>query len=520
MGNIFDEFDKPPEQRTLPPQYAPPVAAPAAPTAPNVFDQFDAPSQPPAVAPGGIDWSQINKPLGELKPATSSPTQQLTGGIQDFLLAHTNASPYNASKLANIATTGASMVPVLGSAMSGVDLPYDVGRGAYGHAALDVLGLAPGGLALKRIVRGAPTIPMADVPKLDLSLVGPSGTPGVDTLKTAVTKSYDAVRNSPVVYHPSAIDDLVSEARIALTKRGLNPVKAPSTFSILDTAGAPKPPGAIVTPDDFDTLRQQLRGGVPGTQDKLAGGLAIELLDRRMANPLPQHIISGTRQDISDLGRNLSDARGNYRALATAKAVEGKIDTSAIKAAITNSGGNLDNTTRQYLASLVTTKAGQRAIPGATAAEKQAIEDAAKGDWLTNAQRYGGKLLGGGGGLGQFVASSTGGGIGTTLAHMFGADPVTATGIGALSSGAAFGGGVALRASADARTRLAAENVADMIRRNSPEYAARMARTPPVIDPLAMHRDAIAYALTPQIQNAGKNLLDQAYVPYANREPQ
>jgi hypothetical protein len=235
---------------------------------------------------------------------------------------------------------------------------------------------------------------------------------------------------------------------------------------------------------------------------------------------LPQHIISGTRQDISDLGRNLSDARGNYRALATAKAVEGKIDTSAIKAAITNSGGNLDNTTRQYLASLVTTKAGQRAIPGATAAEKQAIEDAAKGDWLTNAQRYGGKLLGGGGGLGQFVASSTGGGIGTTLAHMFGADPVTATGIGALSSGAAFGGGVALRASADARTRLAAENVADMIRRNSPEYAARMARTPPVIDPLAMHRDAIAYALTPQIQNAGKNLLDQAYVPYANREPQ
>lgn len=519
MPGMFDEdLSGPPSVAPIPalgPALGPAsVQAPLPAPSPRMFDEdIGGPPLRPPPPTNQPDWSKLNRPFGELKPAAVSPTQQLTGGVQDFLLAHTNASPYNAGKLANIATAGASAVPVLGSAMSGADLPYDIGRGAYGHAALDALGAVPGGLAIKRMVQGAPKIPIADIPKIDVAT-------GVDSLKTAVKQSYDAVRNSPVIYHPAAMDDLVSEARIALTKQGLNPVKAPSTFSILDAAGAPKPRGAIVTPDDFDTLRQQLRGGVPGTQDRLAGGLAIELLDRRMANPLPQHIISGTGQDISDLGRNLADARGNYRALATAKAVEGKIDTSAIKADVSHSGGNLDNTTRQYLASLLTTKAGQRAIPGATSTEKQAIEDAARGDWLTNAARYGGKLLGGGGGLGQFIASSTGGGVGGTVSHLLGADPVLASGIGAASTGATMAAGIGLRETADARTRIAAANVADMIRRNSPEYAARMARTPPVIDPLAMRRDAIAYAMIPQVQRSGKNLLDQAYVPYENREPQ
>lgn len=502
MANLFDQFDAAPAE--IPP---PPAAAPAP---LNPFDRFDAPPAPPAVDASGVDWSKFNQPLGELKPASVSPTQQFRGGVQDALIG-VGADPYNAGKLADIAVTGGSFVPVLGSAYSGADLPYHVGQGQYGQAALDALGLVPGGLAAKRAISGMPKIPMADIPKVDAAT-------GVDALKTAVKDSYDAVRNSPVTYHPTILDDIANDARIGLTKRGLNPVKAPSTFSTLDAASAPKPRGAIVTPDDLDTLRQQLRGGVPGTQDKLAGGLAIELLDRRMANPLPQHILSGSGPELGDLARNLSDARGNYRALATAKAVEGKIDTSAIKADITHSGGNLDNTTRQYLASLLTTKAGQRAIVGANAEEKQAIEAAARGDATTNALRYGGKLLGGGGGLGQFIASSTGGGVGGTIAHALGADPVTASGIGAASTGATMLAGIGLREAADVRTRIAAENVANMIRKNSPEYAKRMAATPPVIDPMAMRRDAITYALIPQLQRQGRDVWDQAFVPYENRE--
>jgi hypothetical protein len=57
-----------------------------------------------------------------------------------------------------------------------------------------------------------------------------------------------------------------------------------------------------------------------------------------------------------------------------------------------------------------------------------------------------------------------------------------------------------------------------MIRRNSPEYAARAASTPPIADPLAMRRDAIAYSLIPQLRQGGTNLWDQLHVPYENRE--
>ena len=76
-------------------------------------------------------------------------------------------------------------------------------------------------------------------------------------------------------------------------------------------------------------------------------------------------------------------------------------------------------------------------------------------------------------------------------------------------------GGIGLREAADARTRAAATNVADMIRRNSPEYAARAARTPPITDPIAMQRDAIAYAMIPQLQQL--DVSGMGLKPYENR---
>jgi hypothetical protein len=505
MANIFDQFDTPSPAAPSP---AEPGAPPAAPPV-NVFDQFDA--APPATT--GVDWSKYNQPLGELKPYDPSFTQGVTDIGQDVLM-KAGVEPYRARHLSEGAVGIGTLAPPIGSVLSGGDLIYDVGRGNYGHAALDALGVLPGAIAGRRLIRGMPTAEMAEVPGVTRAN---RYEPGVDQLKVASDTAYDAVRNSPVVYHPSMLDDMINNMRVELTRRGLNPAKAPSTFGVLDAASAPKPRGAIVTPDDLDTLRQQLRGGVPGTQDSFAGGLAVDLLDRHMANPPPQHLVSGTRQDLDTLGRDLETARGNWRAYKTADAVEGKIDTSAIQAAIANSGKNLDNTTRQYLAALIKTKTGQRAIPGALPAEKQAIEEAATGDWLTNAQRYGGKFLGGGGGWGQAATSSIGGGAGTAAGVALGLDPLSSGAIGTMATGGVILGGSGLRAAADARTRAAATEVANLIRRNSPEYVARAARTPPITDPMAMRRDAIAYAMIPQARQAGAGIWDQLNIPYENR---
>jgi hypothetical protein len=78
-----------------------------------------------------------------------------------------------------------------------------------------------------------------------------------------------------------------------------------------------------------------------------------------------------------------------------------------------------------------------------------------------------------------------------------------------------------MRSAANARTTARAANIGEMMRMRSPEYRARVAdetaRGGPLIDPMAMSRDAIAYALTPQVANAGKDWLDNQLVPYANR---
>jgi hypothetical protein len=244
----------------------------------------------------------------------------------------------------------------------------------------------------------------------------------------------------------------------------------------------------------------------------------IEKLDRAMASPAAHHVHSGTVGDLQDLTENLLKARGDYRAYKTADTVEGKIDTAEIKNAITHSQGNLDNTTRQYLGGLLTTKAGQRAIAGATDAEREAIRNAAFGSNLTNIQHYGGKFLGGGGGLGQFIASATGGGSAGTLAHLMGADPILTSAASAMGTGATMGTGMALRNMADTRTVRAAQAAADMIRKNSPEFARRAALSPAITDPRAM-RDAIAYAMMgPQLKAAGQDVWNQAHVPYENRE--
>jgi hypothetical protein len=473
----------------------------------------DVPTPPQRPDPNAVDWSKFNQPLGELKPSDPSWTEYTKSKGQDALMA-AGMPPYTARHWSE-GLVGIGGLTPMGSVLSAADAAYNAQRGNYGSAVIDAIGAAPGALAIKRFTRGMPRIDTAEIPKFNPAT-------GRDELQDIARSQYRAVDASPVVYHPSMMDDLVNAIRTSLTQRGFNPVKAPSVFSALDAAvnrPAP-PPGAIniITPNDFDTLRQQLRGGAPGTQDSSAGRLAIDRLDRAMANPLPQHVLRGSRADLDTVGRNLADARGNYRAYTNADVVEGKIDTAAIKADIAHSGGNLDNTTRQYLGGLLTTKAGQRAIAGTTDAEKAAIEQAARGDWLTNALRYGGKFLGGGGGLGQYVASFGGGSAASGAAHMLGADPIMTGAIGGMGTAATMGTGIALRNAADARTVRAAEGVGDFIRKNSPEYARRSALSPPIIDPFTAQRDAIAYAMTPQLRQGAQNIWDTLHIPYDNRE--
>ena len=215
---------------------------------------------------------------------------------------------------------------------------------------------------------------------------------------------------------------------------------------------------------------------------------------------------------------NLEAARGDYRAGKTAQTVEQEIDRRGLKTAKANSGLNLDNTTRSGLEQLIDPKFVKSRLPGATYDEQQAIRKVVEGDRATNAARYLSNRLGGGGGIGgSLIGGASGYGLGHVLSA-WGVDPISAATIGAIGGALKPKIGEAFRGVSNERTVKAAQDVVDQIRRNSPLYKAREAVSPPIPDPFALQRDAIAYAMIPPAVKGAVGFTNRANVPYANRD--
>lgn len=97
------------------------------------------------------------------------------------------------------------------------------------------------------------------------------------------------------------------------------------------------------------------------------------------------------------------DARGNYAAEARSSQLTGIADKADLNAAVTNSGLNLDNATRQRVASVLN---NPKLIAGFSPEEIAALNEVARGTPTRNAIRFVGNLLGGGGGLGVRTGSA------------------------------------------------------------------------------------------------------------------
>jgi hypothetical protein len=438
----------------------------------------------------------------------------------------------------------------MGTVLSGADAGYHLRRGEYGDAALDALGVVPSAYtAGKRLYQGMPKIAMADVPRMksDLSFLPERGSPDpygmrpydqssgvgwsqprpplpaprpVDEMQQAGSLAYRDSRYSPIEYHPRAMNDFVARAQQGLEhpELGFSPEKAPLIHSTLQRwANGMNYRNTPITAADFDTLRSQLKGmeGVDGA----AGSRVADWLDRYMVNPPPGAVLRGTQGDLDALQRTFDTARGNWRSYKTSEAVAKEIDRAGTRAGGTYSGLNVDNTTRQRLSGLTTTDAGEAKIFGARPDEIAAINDVVAGDPWTNQFRKWGNKLAGGGGAGSTGLGIMAGSAGTAAGHLMGLDPYTSMAFG---TGAGLGigkAGTALRGAANERTVQAADDVVNLIRKNSPEYAARVRAAPDITDPTAMQRDAITYAMMPQISQQGQSVWDQAHVPYENRAP-
>ena len=487
------------------------------------------------------------RPPAEMRSADLSPSQRFKYAVQDALMG-LGAKPHVAQHLAEGGTGVLGMTP-MGSVLAAADLPYNASRGNYVNTALDALGVVPGVTAARRIVGGMPRIRPAEVPPPwvergsaeDRGWVTPStpeligypqaatpGRPAVGLLPAepptpaapagAAIAGYDRIRNSPIQFDPLTGRDYQANVLAHLESPAGGSFSPASARAVYDTiehhAALWENNGRPVPASYVDNLRSQLRN-MPAGPDAAAGQRAARFLDQNyLANPTPGAVLPHNLADFAALQADLAQARGNYRAGMTAQLVENAIDRSGTRAGATYSGMNVDNATRQRLESLQAADAANDKLFAATPAERAAVTAASQGDWLTNQLRAGGKVMGGGGGLGRLAATSAGSGFGAAAGHTMGLDPVTTMALSTTAGAIPFMGGKAMLRAANERTVGAAENVADQIRRASPEYAARVAATPDVIDPRAMTRDAITYAMLPQVRQQGEDIWQGAYSPY------
>ena len=531
MAGMFDEdLEGPaPAPLVLPPiSVAPPgspdprrviiATPPVPPPSGNIFDE-DLSAPPPPIGRDAVDWSKFNQPFGEIKKDDPNVTERARRVTQDAMMAG-GADPYTSRNLSEKATTLAGFTP-MGSLLSAGDLGYDVSRGNWGHAALDAVGTLPIAMQARRGVQALrgelPAMRMADTPTRTIN-----ETTGAvnDELLGSARGHYGAVARSPVVFHPGTMPNFTDAARMALQQPqfgAFTPEAARNVHDLLARWGADFAGPRIATPHDFDVLRHQLRQFTDGA-DSAAGPRAADFVDQFLSNPPRASVLRGTPEDLGAIRRHLEDARGDYRAGKTAETVEYGIDRAGLMAGGVNSGLNAGDKTRQALNQLTDPPIGAfDKIFGATYPEKQSLRAVSQGDPLTNRLRYYGNRMGGGGGIGGAV---TGGSAGYTLNALLGSwgiDPITAAAIGATYGKVQPKIGEALRGASNARTVGAAEDAVDQIRRNSPLYRAREAASPDIADPRAMLRDAIAYAMVPQLKAKAANTLDEAYVPYENR---
>jgi hypothetical protein len=538
MGIFDDNFGEIPDAPVAAPTRRVIIATPPTPAPSNIFDDNFGTAPPAPREPGTLDWSKYNQPFGELKSYDPSWTQSAKDVAQSGLMA-IGMPAYNAGRIGGgVVDVGKTVNPLMGSVLSAADASYNLLRGKYGDAAFDVVGAAPGALAAKRFISGVPKVPMADVPRMksDLSFLpergapdpygtGPYGLKGPqvadlprDELQQAGSQAYRDTRYAPVDYHPRAMNDFTARAKQGLEhpELGFSPEKAPLVHSTLDRwVNAMGHRNTPISAADWDTLRQQLKG-LEGA-DGVAGNHVAGWIDQYMINPPPGALIRGTQADLDNLKNIFDVARGNWRSYKTSETVAKEIDRAGTRAGSKNSGLNVGNMTRAKLEGLTTTDAGENKIFGARPDEIAAINSVVAGSPLVNWQRDMSNRLAGGGGTGNTALGIGVGSAATTGAHFLGADPYTAMGIGTAAGLGVGKLGTALRVASNEGTVRAAEDVVNLIRKNSPEYAARLRATPDITDPRAMMRDAITYALLPKVAQQGQGVWDRAHVPYEDR---
>ena len=284
-------------------------------------------------------------------------------------------------------------------------------------------------------------------PKTAYKTVTPKA-PTREALQEATTAAYKEVAELDVKYTASAVEKMAKELESALNEKGyIAPITGGVHDLIKTLKGAPE--NAYIKMGSLDAFRKVM-GKLAGTGDdttKSAASEAIRVVDDFISAANPASLVDRAAsggQGVSVAGQSFAaadaaankslaerasqiilDARSNASAGFRADKIAELKDIMKLRSDSANSGMNLDNTTRSKLVSMLTNSGG-KGVRGFNDTEKQAIRQIIEGTPTKNALRRVGNMLGGGGGMGQTLATFgpagavglTGGGAGSTVAAM------------------------------------------------------------------------------------------------------
>lgn len=241
--------------------------------------------------------------------------------------------------------------------------------------------------------------------------------PTEEMLATASNKGYDAARNSPFEMKSNAVGDWAAQTKAALEQEGRLAEFAPDTHAVLDKLQN-APADAIATGGNLISAREALREAsrnFTNPREKAAAEIAIRRLDGFIENPPAEAVLAGAPAEFA---KTAADARGNYAAKSRSELLSDALQYADQKAAKNNSGANVGNAERDRLFNIYQS---DKKSAGFSPDELAQTDQIIRGTPLANATRAAGNYLGGGGGLGAHVSSTTGAGIGAFLGGPLGA---------------------------------------------------------------------------------------------------
>jgi hypothetical protein len=336
-------------------------------------------------------------------------------------------------------------------------LPGNVGQGA-----------AIGGLG------GAVLGPLT--PRSSLAPRSNAAVPTPGELSEATDTLYAIGRSNPGdVYRTApAVRSATDAIREELGAGGWHSGNAKNTFKSLDMVAKAEREAArtgseaVFSPGNIESIRQAFNKSTK-KPDIAASGVAKRMLDDFTANPTAGQLSSGTVRGAQSADAIFETARGNAGANIRSKILRDAEEDITNRTAATHSGLNYENNMRNRVARILASDG--RSFPRA---EREALTNLARrGDAWDNVRTVG-NMLGGGGGIGTWVAPAVLGSAGGAGAAYATGDPTSTI----LSTVAPIVAGRALRGVSNRSMQRAVGEADDLIRSNSPEFARRQALNP------------------------------------------